>query len=219
MPNSPLTNRTRVRRLPKRGVYDREAIDAIIDGSLFCHLGFVHEEQPYVIPTLHGREADTIYLHGSAASRTLRALGGGAPVCFTATLIDGLVLARSAFHHSANYRSAIVLGTATHIEERDEKLHALEIVSEHVVPGRWDEVRLPNRKELEATTVLALPIDEYSAKVRVGPPGDEDEDYALDVWAGVIPLRLQAGEPSRDPLLRPGIPPSPSVARFLNLHG
>ena len=203
----------------KRGVYDRPALDAILDEALVCHLGFTHEEQPFVIPTLHGRHGDIVYVHGSAASRTLRALGGGALVCLTATVIDGLVLARSAFHHSANYRSAMILGTATLVDERDEKLHALAVVSDHVIPGRWDEVRLPNRKELKATTVLALPIDEYSAKVRAGPPGDDDEDYALDIWAGVVPLSLRAEGPHADPLLRDGIPVSASVGRFLDARG
>ena len=214
MSTTPTSPRTRVRRLPKRGAYDRDTVNAILDETFFCHLGFVHEDQPFVIPTLHGRDGDTVYVHGSAASRALRTLGGGVPVCLTATLVDGLVLARSAFHHSANYRSAMILGTATLVEQTAAKLRALEIVSDHVVPGRWDEVRLPNRKELKATTVLALPIDEYSAKIRTGPPGDDEEDYALDVWAGVVPLALRAGTPDADPLLRAGIPVSASVQRL-----
>jgi nitroimidazol reductase NimA-like FMN-containing flavoprotein (pyridoxamine 5'-phosphate oxidase superfamily) len=215
MPTKPTSARTRVRRLPKRGTYERETLDAILDETFFCHLGFVHEGQPFVIPTLHGRDGDTVYVHGSAASRALRTLARGAPVCLTATLVDGLVLARSAFHHSANYRSAMILGAATLIEQPAEKLRALKIVSEHVIPGRWDEVRLPNRRELKATTVLALPIDEYSAKIRTGPPGDDEEDYALDVWAGVVPLELRAGVPDADPLLGAGIPVSVSVERLV----
>jgi nitroimidazol reductase NimA-like FMN-containing flavoprotein (pyridoxamine 5'-phosphate oxidase superfamily) len=199
------TPRTRVRRLPKRGVYDRDTIDAILDEGLVCHVGFAHNGSPVVIPTLYARVGDVVYFHGSAASRMLRTLTEGIEACLTVTLVDGLVLARSAFHHSANYRSAVVFGRVTVIEEPAEKLAALEAFSERIAPGRWAEVRAPTPKELNATTVLSLPLDEASAKVRTGPPVDDEEDYELDVWAGVIPLRLVAGEPEPDPRLRAGI--------------
>ena len=192
------TPRTRVRRNPKRGVYDREAIDAILDEALICHLGFVHEGQPFVIPTLHARAGDQVYLHGSAASRALRTLSQGVDVCLTVTLVDGLVLARSAFHHSINYRSAVIYGSARAVTDPDEKTAALEAFTEKVLPGRWEHVRWPTRKELKATSVLVLGIDEGSAKIRSGPPIDDDEDYELDVWAGVIPLSLVKGEPIAD---------------------
>jgi uncharacterized protein len=199
------TPRTRVRRLPKRGVYDRDTIDAILDEGLVCHVGFVHDHQPVVIPTLYARVGDVVYFHGSAASRMLRTLADGVEACLTVTLIDGLVLARSAFHHSANYRSAVVFGRARLIEDRAEKLAALEAFAERAVPGRWAEVRPPTAKELKATTVLSLPLDEASAKIRSGPPVDDEEDYALDIWAGVIPLRLVAGEPVPDARLPAGV--------------
>lgn len=199
------TPRTRVRRLPKRGVYDCETIDAILDEGLVCHVGFVHDGHPVVIPTLYAHVEDVVYFHGSAASRMLRTLADGVEACLTVTLIDGLVLARSAFHHSANYRSAVVFGRAQLIENSSEKLAALEAFAERAVPGRWAEVRPPTAKELKSTTVLSLPLDEASAKIRSGPPVDDDEDYALDVWAGVIPLRLVAGEPVPDPRLPAGV--------------
>lgn len=189
------TPRTKVRRHPERGVYERAAIDAILDEALHCHLGFVAEGRPVVIPTIHARDADTLYLHGSPASRMLRELGKGLDVCVTATLLDGLVLARSVYNHSMNYRSAVVFGRARVVEERDRKLAALEAIVEHVVPGRAEEARMPNDKELAGTTVLALPIGEASAKIRTGPPKDFDDDLELPVWAGVIPMRLVAGEP------------------------
>lgn len=192
--------------MPKRGAYDRATIDAILDEALVCHLAFEHDGQPFAIPTLHARVGDVVYVHGSAASRMLRAVGEGIPACLTVTIVDGIVLARSIFHHSMNYRSAILLGIARPVAEPAEKLTALEAFSERLVPGRWADVRPPNRKELKATSVLALPIDEASAKIRTGPPIDDDEDHDLDVWAGVIPVRLTAGEPQDDPLLRPGIP-------------
>jgi nitroimidazol reductase NimA-like FMN-containing flavoprotein (pyridoxamine 5'-phosphate oxidase superfamily) len=194
-----------VRRRPQRGAYDRPTIDAILDEGLIAHLGFVHTDQPFVIPTLFARVHDHVYVHGSSASRTLLTLGGGVPVCLTVTLLDGLVLARSAFHHSANYRSVVLLGTASPVDDPEEKLAALQAITEHVVPGRWADVRPPTRKELKATSVLSLPIDEASAKVRVGPPIDDEPDYALDTWAGVIPLRLEALPAEPDPRLRPGV--------------
>ena len=203
-----------MRRLPKRAAYDRVAIDAILDEALVCHLGFVHDGQPFVIPTLHARVGDRIYVHGSAASRMLRTLGAGFPACLTVTLLDGLVLARAAFHHSANYRSVVVLGTAEPVRDPDEKVSALQAFTEHLVPGRWHDIRPPTRQELEVTSVLSLPIDEASAKVRTGPPVDDEDDYALGVWAGVIPLRLQAMSPEADARLRPGIEPPPYVTAY-----
>jgi uncharacterized protein len=192
------TPRTKLRRLPKRGSHDRPVIDAILDEALVSHMGFVHDGHPFVIPTLHARRGDEVLLHGSSASRALRALAEGAPLCLTVTLIDGLVLARSAFHHSVNYRSVVLLGSARLLEDADEKRAALEAFTEKLLPGRWPEIRWPNRKELKATKVLALPIDEASAKVRVGGPVDDAEDYGMDVWAGVVPLSVVRGEPVAD---------------------
>jgi nitroimidazol reductase NimA-like FMN-containing flavoprotein (pyridoxamine 5'-phosphate oxidase superfamily) len=199
------TPRTTVRRLANRGVYDRQAIYAILDEAYICHVGFVvpHENgvQPFVIPTIHARIGDTLYVHGSAASRMLRSLREGIDACVTVTLLDGLVLARSAFHHSMNYRSVVVLGKGREVADREEKLRALEAIVEHVVLGRSAIVRPPNEIEIKQTLVIALPLTEASAKVRTGPPIDEEEDYKLDVWAGVIPISLTKGEPIQD-LLR-----------------
>ena len=197
--------RTTVRRLADRGGYDRAAIDAILDEGLVCHVGFAAEDQPYVIPCVYGRIGDRLYLHGSSASRMLRALADGAPACVTVTLLDGLVLARSAFHHSVNYRSVVVLGTASCVEDAEERLAALRGVVEHVVPGRWREARRPSAAELAKTLVVALALDEASAKVRAGGPKDDAEDMELDVWAGVVPLALVAGAPVPDLGLREGI--------------
>jgi nitroimidazol reductase NimA-like FMN-containing flavoprotein (pyridoxamine 5'-phosphate oxidase superfamily) len=205
------STRTRVRRVPNRADYTRETIDAILDEALVAHLGFSVDGQPYVIPTLHARVGDIVYVHGSSASRMIRSLTGGLPACLTVTLVDGLVLARSAFHHSMNYRSVVVLGEARPVEGVDERLAALEAFTERLVPGRWDEVRPPTAQELKGTRVLALDLDEASAKVRTGPPVDDDEDYALDVWAGVVPLTLQPGPLAPDPLLGDGIEPSETV--------
>jgi nitroimidazol reductase NimA-like FMN-containing flavoprotein (pyridoxamine 5'-phosphate oxidase superfamily) len=202
---TPPSDRTRVRRVPQRGAYERETVEAILDETLISHVGFVHEGQPVVIPTLHARLGDRLYLHGSAASRMLRTLQKGVPVCATATLVDGLVLARSAFHHSVNYRSVVVFGTATLIEPGDETVKALELFTEKLVPGRWADVRPPTRQELKGTKVLSLPLDEASAKVRTGPPIDDDEDYDLPVWAGVLPLAMQVAEPQPDPRLDPAV--------------
>jgi uncharacterized protein len=199
------TPRTRVRRVPKRGSHDRETIDAILDEALICHLGFVHDGHPAVIPTLHARVDDEVFIHGSAASRMIRALATGVEACLTVTLVDGLVLARSAFHHSVNYRSVVLYGTATPVTEPEDKERVLEAFTEKLVPGRWPEVRWPTRKELKATAALKLPIVEGSAKVRTGPPIDDDEDYALDAWAGVVPIRTEMLEPEPDPLLRKSI--------------
>ena len=208
--------RTKLRRLPKRGAYDRETIDAILDEAMVCHLGFVHDGKPAVIPTLHARVGDEVLIHGSAASRAQRALATGIDVCLTATLIDGLVLARSAFHHSVNYRSVVLYGTARPLTETEELEKALEAFTEKLVPGRWADVRWPSRKELKGTSALALPIVEGSAKVRTGPPIDDDEDHALDTWAGVVPMRVETLEPEPDPLLREGIAPPQYVSSLVS---
>jgi uncharacterized protein len=206
------TDRTRVRRVPQRGVYDRGTVDGILDETLISHVGFVHAGAPVVIPTLHARLGDRLYLHGSAASRMLRTLERGVPVCVTATLVDGLVLARSAFHHSVNYRSAVVFGRAELVQPEQERLRALELFTEKLVPGRWPEVRPPTRQELKGTKVLSLPLDEASAKVRTGAPIDDDEDYDLPVWAGVLPLRTVVEPPQPDPRLDPAIETPAHVA-------
>ncbi|HKQ07766.1 MAG TPA: pyridoxamine 5'-phosphate oxidase family protein [Blastocatellia bacterium] len=208
------TERTTLKRLPKRAEYDRDRVYAILDEALVCHVGFVADGQPVVIPTGYGRIADVLYLHGSAASRMLRTLGEGIDVCVTVTLVDGLVLARSAFHHSFNYRSVVVFGRARTVTDREEKLAALRAFTEHVIAGRWNEVREPNDGELKATTVLALPLQEASAKIRTGPPIDDEEDHALPVWAGVLPLRLTIGEPVDDEQLPPGIALPQSVRDY-----
>jgi nitroimidazol reductase NimA-like FMN-containing flavoprotein (pyridoxamine 5'-phosphate oxidase superfamily) len=207
--------RTRVRRLPERGRYDRTAIDAVLDAALVAHLGLVSDGQPFVIPTLHARVGDAVYVHGSSASRTLRALGDGIPACLTVTLLDGIVFARSVFEHSMNYRSVVVLGRATAVVDRDEKLAALEAFTEKLLPGRWAEARPPSAKELKATAVLRLPLDEASAKIRDGGPDDGDTpDAELDVWAGHLPLAVTALEPVPDPTLRPGIPVPPGLQPY-----
>ena len=193
-----LTNRTKVKRLPDRGRYDRETIYPILDEAFICHIGFVVDGQPYVIPTGYARIGDDLYIHGSSASRMLRNLSQSIDVCVTVTLIDGLVLARSAFHHSINYRSVVILGKAKLVEDIDEKNRALEAFTEHVVPGRWADVRWPTELELKATSVLKLPIEEASAKIRTGDPKDDEEDYALGIWAGVLPFDLAAKEPIAD---------------------
>jgi nitroimidazol reductase NimA-like FMN-containing flavoprotein (pyridoxamine 5'-phosphate oxidase superfamily) len=197
--------RSRVRRHPERGVYDREAIEAILDEAVICHVGFVVDEQPFVIPTIHARVGGLLYLHGSPASRMLRTLTDGVEVCVTATLLDGVVLARSVYKSSLNYRSAVVLGRARLVDELDEKRLALEAVVEHVASGRSRDARPPSTEELQATTVLALRIDEASAKVRTGPPGDFDHDLELEIWAGVIPLRLTAGTPETEARVPAGV--------------
>ena len=189
------TARTQVKRLPLRAVYSRDEIYAILDEAFLCHVGFVMDGQPYVIPTSYARRGSEILIHGSTASRMLGALGAGVDVCVTVTLVDGLVLARSAFHHSLNYRSVVILGKARVVSNPEEKLEALRCLTNHIVPERWDEVRQPAEHELKATTVLALPLAEVSAKVRQGPPVDDEADRALPVWAGVVPLRTVAGEP------------------------
>jgi uncharacterized protein len=202
------STRTRVRRMPARADYERETIEAVLDEAMVAHLGFSTDGQPYVVPTLHARVGEQVYFHGSSASRTVRALAAGAQMCLTVTLLDGLVLARSAVHHSVNYRSVVVLGQARGIVEPAEKMIAIEAFTERLIPGRWDEVRGPTAKELKAIQVLALPLNEASAKLRTGPPMDDEEDYALDTWAGVIPLSTVAGEPTPDERLAKGISPS-----------
>jgi hypothetical protein len=203
------TARTTLKRLPKRGAFDRESINQILDEGFICHVGFAVDGQPFVIPTGYARAGDRLFIHGSQASRMLRTLGQGIDVCVTVTLIDGLVLARSAFHHSMNYRSVVVFGRAAVVDEREEKLAALRVLSEHMIPGRWDDVREPSERELQLTTVLSLPLTEASAKVRTGPPLDDEADYEMDVWAGVIPLRLVADVPVADPRLPSEIGPPP----------
>ena len=209
----PASERTTVKRMPQRAIYDRAAINAILDEGLICHLGFNLDSQPYVLPTIYARDGDRLLIHGSAASRMLRAVRGGIPVCLTVTLIDGLVLARSAYHHSMNYRSVAVLGRAAEITGREAKLAAMRTIVEHVVAGRWDQVRAPSEAEIRATSVLWMAADEASAKVRVGPPLDDEDDYALGVWAGVVPLSLDAHAPIADALLPPNVA-IPSYARF-----
>ena len=199
------STRTTVRRLPERGVYERAAIEAILDEGLLCHVGFAVGDQPYVIPCVYARVGERLYLHGSSGSRMLRAIAAGAPACVTVTLLDGLVLARSAFHHSMNYRSVVILGTASRVDDAEERLAALRAIVEHVVPGRWHEARRPSAAELAQTLVVALPISEASAKVRSGGPKDDAEDHVLDVWAGVVPLALVAGAPIAASELREGI--------------
>src|SRR5438093_11933774 len=187
--------RTTVKRHPERGAYDRATIDSILDEALICHLGFVADGRPLVIPTIHARDGDTLYVHGSPGSGMLRAAKEGVDICVTATLLDGLVLARSVYNHSMNYRSVVVLGRARELTDRDEKLRAMERIVEHVVPGRWADARRPNEVEIKGTTLLALDLDEASAKVRSGPPTDDEADLSLPVWAGVIPLALTPSAP------------------------
>ena len=199
------TERTTVRRLPKRGAYDRDTIHRILDEALICHVGFVVDGAPVVIPTIHTRVGDTLYFHGSAASRMLRTLRNGVDACVTVTLLDGLVLARSAFHHSMNYRSAVIIGKAREVLEVEEKLRVFDALVEHVAPGRSKDARPPNDREVRQTLVLALPIEEASAKIRTGGPIDDDEDYAMKIWAGVLPLRLVPQSPLPDERMSAGV--------------
>ncbi len=195
------TDKNRINRLPKRGHYDRETIYRILDEALICHVGFVEKRQPFVIPINFARIEDTIVLHGAKASRLLKHISARHPVCVTATIVDGLVLARSVFHHSVNYRSVVLFGKGRPVEDEQEKLAALKAVTEHLIPGRWEEARLPNHKEMNATRVVSIKIGEASAKLRIGPPIDEQEDYILPVWAGVLPLEEKTLRPIRDELL------------------
>ncbi|MFT3745944.1 MAG: pyridoxamine 5'-phosphate oxidase family protein [Pyrinomonadaceae bacterium] len=213
------TPKTTVKRIPKRGDYDRKTINAILDDAFLCHVGFVIDAQPFVIPTGYGRIGDNLYIHGSAASRMLRNLSDGVDVCVTVTILDGLVLARSAFHHSMNYRSVVVLGKAELVTDKDEKNDALFAISEQIITGRWNAVRPPTAKELKATSVLRLAIDEASAKIRTGPPVDDDEDYALDTWAGVLPISLTSGQPIADERLKTGIDVPDHVTNYKRTSG
>ncbi|HVN85164.1 MAG TPA: pyridoxamine 5'-phosphate oxidase family protein [Candidatus Binatia bacterium] len=208
------TARTRLHRRSERGRYDRATLYAILDEGLVCHVGFVSDHQPYVIPTTYARRGDDLYIHGSAASRMLRTLADEIPVCATVTLLDGLVLARSAFHHSMNYRSAMVLGAATAVLDPNERLAALEAIVDHVLKARWSQVRPPSPQELKATAVLRLPLNEASAKIRSGPPLDDEDDLAVPCWAGEIPLRLVAGSPVADPHLAAGIEAGAAIINY-----
>ncbi len=209
------TKRTKVKRVPVRGQYDLESIYAILDAHFLCHVGFIHDDHPVVIPTLYGRHKDRLYIHGATTSRLLKSLQEGIEVSLAVTHIDGLVLARSAFHHSMNYRSVILFGTAELVTDPGEKLIGLKSVSDQIISQRWEEVRGPNQKELKATTVLSIPIIEASAKVRTGPPVDDKEDYELNVWAGEVPFQMRTQQPVPDPLLKEGIPPSKSVSKYI----
>lgn len=208
------TDRTRLQRLPARGAYDCETVHAILEEGFVCHVGFVVDGQPFVIPTNYARVDETLYLHGSSASRMLRTLSGGVQVCVTVTLVDALVLARSAFHHSVNYRSVVMLGRATLVEDPGEKMRVLEAFTNHIVRGRWKDVRPPTEQELKGTSVLALPLGEVSAKVRTGPPKDDEEDYALPIWAGLLPLPVVPAMPIADPRLPAGIAAPASVKNY-----
>src|ERR1700741_475698 len=205
MPESQMpTARTRVVREPERGVYDRKTVYGLLDEAFICHVGFCVDGQPFVIPTSYGRKDANLYIHGSPASRMLRKMSGGVAVCVTVTLLDGLVLARSVFNHSMNYRSVVILGKATLVDDPREKLAALRTLSEHILPGRWEDARQPNERELKATSVLHVPIEEFSAKVRVGPAIDDEEDYSFPTWAGVVPLEMVTGKPIDDARLLAG---------------
>jgi uncharacterized protein len=201
----PKTPRNKVKRLPERGHYDSATIYPIVDAALICHVGFVLDGQPYVIPTLHARQGDTILLHGAKGNRLLRHIQSGGELCITITLIDGIVLARSVFHHSINYRSVVLFGKGAAIEDDHARLQALEAFTERLLPGRWQDVRSPSPIELKQTTIVAVPIESASAKIRTGPPKDEEDDLDLSVWAGILPLQQVAGTPIADPQLKPGV--------------
>lgn len=203
----------KVRRMPERGVYDRDAIYAIVDAALICHVGFVQDGQPFVIPTIHTRLGDDLLLHGAKASRLLKHVQAGQPICVSVTLLDGLVLARSVFHSSMNYRSVLIFGHGRTIEDRSEKLTGFAVLTEHLLPGRWQEARQPTEQELQATTLVAIAIDSASAKVRTGPPSDDEDDYSLPIWAGVLPIRQQFLEPEADARLATGIPLPDSIKK------
>ena len=209
------TPRTRLVREAERGVYDRETAYRILDEGFLCHVGFVADGQPFVIPTSYGRKDDRLYIHGSAASRMLREMKEGVPVCVTVTLLDGLVLARSIFNHSMNYRSVVILGKATPVDDALEKVEALRLLSEHIIPGRWADARQPNERELKATLVMRVPIEEFSAKVRSGPPIDDEDDYSFPTWAGVVPLETVSRPPINDPRLDPQYEAPPYAAHYV----
>ena len=215
--NSIQSPRTKVKRVPQRGQYEKDAIYQVLDAAYLANIGFNYQEQAFVIPTLYGRLGDCLYIHGAASSRMLKAIIDH-PICLSVSIVDGLVLARSAFHHSMNYRSVTLLGTPTLVDDPEEKELGLKIISEHLIPERWDEVRAPNTKELKGTTVLKLSITEGAAKIRTGHPKDEKADHPLDIWAGQIPLKIIALEAIEDELLRPNIPVSPSVQNYIKQH-
>lgn len=204
MKTYPISNRNRVKRISNNSDYSKETVHAIIDEALFCHLGIIHDGKPVVIPTIHARTGDHIVFHGSNASRLLK-ISNNNEICVTITLLDGLVMARSLFNSSMNYRSAVIFGKGEIIKDHDERMAAFKSITDHIAPGRWDDARQPNNSELKQTSVVRMPIDEASAKISVGPPDDEDEDYALDYWAGVIPINQTYGEPESDPILQEGI--------------
>ena len=206
MSDFPTTKRNTINRLPQRGHYDAETIYSILDEALICHVAFTQGNEPFVIPSLYARLDDSILLHGAKASRLMKYIQEGGQVSIAVSLIDGLVVARSVFHHSVNYRSVVLFGKGTLVKAEAEKMHALQVITEHILPGRWAEARKPTPKELNATTVVSIPIDSASAKVRTGQPGDDEDDYKLPIWAGVLPLSLQASAPINDPLLMGGIP-------------
>jgi len=212
------TPRTRVVREAERGVYDRQTAYRILDEGFLCHVGFVADGQPFVIPTSYGRKDDRLYIHGSAASRMLRQMKEGVPVCVTVTLLDGLVLARSIFNHSMNYRSVVILGKATPVDDPAEKVEALHLLSEHIIPGRWADARQPNERELKATLVMRMPIEEFSAKVRNGPPIDDEDDYSFATWAGVVPLETVSRPPINDPRLDPQYEVPPYAAHYVRTN-
>jgi nitroimidazol reductase NimA-like FMN-containing flavoprotein (pyridoxamine 5'-phosphate oxidase superfamily) len=212
------TERTKVKRVPKRGIYDLDQIKSILDAHFLCHIGFVHDGYPVVIPTLYGRKNDQLFIHGATSSRLLKTLQEGLEISVAVTLVDGIVLARSAFHHSMNYRSVVLFSKAKPVQDDQEKLDALKVISDQVILGRWEEVRPPNNKELKATTVLSIPIQEASAKIRTGPPVDEKEDYNLNVWAGELPLKLVAKEPIKDPLLGEEIAIDKSINNYYSRY-
>ncbi len=214
MTNFPKTDQNRIKRLPKRGHYDRETIYQILDEALICHVGFAENNQPYVIPINFARIGDTIVMHGAKASRLLSHIEAGNPICVEVTLVDGLVLARSVFHSSINYRSVVLFGAGKIVEDENEKMAALEAIVEHLIPGRWSEARLPNRKEMNATSVVSIQIDQASAKIRNGPPGDDEADYALPIWAGVLPLEETASRPIRDELMTQELPAPKYVVKY-----
>ena len=214
MSEFPIIERNRVRRVPKRGQYDKDTIYRILDEGLVCHVGLAEDGQPVVIPMNYARRDDAVILHGAPASRLLKYVQAGHPVCVTVTLLDGLVLARSVYHHSMNYRSVVVFGRGRLIEAEQEKLAALEVLTEHILPGRWQDARRPNRQELDATAVVSVAIESASAKVRTGPPADDEDDYQLPVWAGVLPIQQQALTPVNDPRLRKDIPLPSSVSNY-----
>ncbi len=209
------TDKTKVKRVPKRGYYDADTVYKILDNDFICQVGFVFNEYPVVIPTIYGRKADVIYFHGASVSRMLVTMEKGVNISINVTQTDGIVLARSAFHHSLNYHSVTVFGKAELVIDAQERIEALKIVSDHIIPGRWEEARLPNEKELKATKVLKLSLSEASAKIRTGPPGDEKADYDLDIWAGVIPIEMKYGTPIPDPDLKSGVPMSESALNLM----